>query len=499
MVDVQTVTSALPGSNMLTIRRLFAALLFLSIFVMAVRETLDPDMWWHLRTGQVILEEGIPRQDIYSFTVPDQRWITHEWLSEVIMWLGYQATGLYGLILFSAALVTLTFALVYKRCLGRPYLAGFVILLAALASAPFWGVRPQLFNMLLTAAFVFLVEGYKDGRVSRRFLWLLPALTLLWANLHSGYLLGIALLLAYLAGESVTLLLGRQRERTLTWPAVRWLAFMTLLSFLVAILNPNGPALWIYPFFTLGSNAMQSYILEWASPDFHQVVFWPFAALLGIGLLALIVARRAPALTDGLLFAGTAAAGLLSARHIPIFAIVASPIICRYLLFALEETPFYQLLSGQAQENGTGRLAMLNWLLLLVALVVGITWTLAKLGGNEAAIVAHYPEAAVDYLVGTGLDEQNGYNSYNWGGYLIWRGLPVYVDGRADVYGDDFLHYYRRTFDLTNRWQQPLDEYDVAYVLIEHHSPLSNLLAASDQWQLAHDDALASVFTRTDG
>jgi len=483
---------------MLTVRRLFAALLFLAIFVMAVRETLDPDMWWHLRTGQVILEQGIPRQDIYSFTVPDHRWITHEWLSEVVMWLGYQATGLYGLILMSAALVSLTFALVYKRCLGRPYLAGFVILLAVLASAPFWGVRPQLYNMLFTAAFIFLVEGYKDGKIGRRVLWLLPLLTLFWANMHSGYLVGIALLLAYLAGESISLIMGRQRERGLTWPAVRWLGVMTLASLLIAVLNPNGPALWIYPFFTLGSNAMQSYIQEWASPDFHQVIFWPFAALLGIGLLAMVAARRSPSLTDGVLFAGTAAAGLLSARHIPIFAIVASPIICRHLLLALEDTRFYALLSGRAREDPAGRLAILNWLLLLLFLVVAAAWSLAKLGGNEAAIAGRYPEAAVDYLVENELDNQRVYNSYNWGGYLIWRGLPVFVDGRADVYGDEFLHYYRRTFDLTNRWQQPLDEYDVDYVLVEHHSPLSNLLAASDSWQLAYDDSLASLFARSD-
>jgi hypothetical protein len=484
---------------MLTVRRLFATLLFLAIFVMAVRETLDPDMWWHLRTGQVILEQGIPRQDIYSFTVPDHRWITHEWLSEVVMWLGYQAAGLYGLILMSAALVSLTFALVYKRCLGRPYLAGFVILLAALASAPFWGVRPQLFNMLFTAAFIFLVEGYKDGKIGRRVLWLLPLLTLFWANMHSGYLVGIALLLAYLAGESISLTMGRQRERDLTWPAVRWLGVMTLASLLIAVLNPNGPALWIYPFFTLGSNAMQSYIQEWASPDFHQVIFWPFAALLGIGLLAMVAARRSPSLTDGLLFAGTAAAGMLSARHIPIFAIVASPIICRHLLLALEETRFHALLSGQAREDPAGRLVVLNWLLLLLFLVVAAVWSLAKLGGNEAAIAGRYPEAAVDYLVENGLDNQRIYNSYNWGGYLIWRGLPVFVDGRADVYGDEFLHYYRRTFDLTNRWQQPLDEYDVEYVLVEHHSPLSNLLEAGGSWQLAYDDSLASLFARSDG
>jgi hypothetical protein len=504
--------SYLPIETMLTVRRLFAAILFLAILVMAVRETLDPDMWWHLRTGQVILEEGLPRQDIYSFTVSQNRWITHEWLSEVLMWLGYQAAGLYGLMVLAAALVGLTFALVYKRCRGRPYLAGFVILLAVLAAAPFWGVRPQLFNMLGTASFVFLMEGYKDGRISRRGLLALPLLTLLWANLHSGYLLGMALLLAYLAGEGLARWLGWQDQRSLSWPAIRWLAIMAGASFLAAAINPNGPALWIYPFFTLGSSAMQSYIQEWASPDFHQVIFWPFAALLAIGLLAMIAGQRKssladgkipltggkPTLTDVLLFGGTAAAGLLSARNIPIFAIVASPVICRHLLLALAETRLYPFLDGQSREPAPGRLVVLNWLLFLAAIVAGATWTLAKMGGNEAAIAARYPAQAVDYLVDSALAEGRGYNSYNWGGYLIWRGLPVYVDGRADVYGDDFLHYYRRTFDLTHLWREPLDDYDVNYVLIEHYSPLGNLLEASDQWQLAYDDDLASVFVRAD-
>jgi hypothetical protein len=484
---------------MLTIRRLFACLLFLSIFVMAVRETLDPDMWWHLRTGQVILEEGIPRQDIYSFTVPEQRWITHEWLSEVAMWLGYQAAGLGGLIVLSAAVVTVTFALVYKRSAGRPYLAGFVILVAALASAPFWGARPQLFNMLLTACFIFLLEGFKDGKVSRRALWLLPLLTLLWANLHSGYLVGIAVLLVYVVGESLGQLTGRPGDRGLDWAAIRWLGIMTGASFLIAVVNPNGPELWIYPFFTLGSNAMQSYIQEWASPDFHQVIFWPFAFLLATGLLAMIAGRRPPSWTNGLLFGGTAAAGLLSARHIPLFAIAASPVICRHLLLALQRTRFYPLLSGQDKEQSAGRLAIVNWLLLLVALLFAAGWALGKVAGNESAIAAQYPVAAVNYLAESGLDEQRGYNSYNWGGYLIWRDIPVYVDGRADVYGDEFLHYYRRTFDLSYLWQQPLDEYDVEYVLIEHRSALSSLLTASDQWQLAYDDDLASVYTRSNG
>jgi hypothetical protein len=134
----------------MTIRRLFAALFFIALFVMGVRETLDADMWWHLRTGEYIVQNGIPQQDVFSFTVPDHAWVTHEWLSQVVMWLGYEAVGFPGLIVLFALLTAVTYWLVYLVCDGRPYLAGFVVLLAAVTSAIVWGVRPQMFNLLLT-------------------------------------------------------------------------------------------------------------------------------------------------------------------------------------------------------------------------------------------------------------------------------------------------------------------------------------------------------------
>jgi hypothetical protein len=262
----------------MTARRLFVALFAIALFTMAVRETLDPDMWWHLRTGQVILEEGIPRQDIFSFTVSDREWITHEWLSQLFMWLGYRAGGFPGLVIIFALLTALIYWLVYVSSPGRPFLAAFVVLLSALASAIVWGVRPQMFNLLLAAAFVHIVERYKDGGIGSRALWVLPLLSLLWANLHSGYLLGIVLLGTYTVGEALQRWLHKRDVRSLDWPSIRQLALMTVLSFLIAAINPNGVELWIYPFFTLGSSAMQVYIQEWNSPDFHQTYFWPLAS-----------------------------------------------------------------------------------------------------------------------------------------------------------------------------------------------------------------------------
>jgi len=482
----------------MTTRRLFTALFLVSLFTIAIRDTLDPDMWWHLRTGEYIMQEGIPHEDIFSFTVPDHEWITHEWLSQVIMWNIYQAGGWAGLILFFAAIITATFTLVYAVTPGRPFLAAFVVLLAAIASAIVWGVRPQMFNLLLTAVFLFLVERVKAGKMDKRAFWLLPPLTILWANLHSGYLLGIVVLATYTIGEALQQWRGGD-GRTLSWSSIRLLGAMAVLSFLAAALNPNSIQLWIYPFLTLGSSAMQAYIVEWHSPDFHRNIFWPFVAMAALGIIGMIFSNKRPSWTDILLFGGTAAAGLMSARNIPLFAVIAAPIVARYLLSSVEKTAVYPTLSGESSTNPPSRLmAALNWLILITVVFASLLWTVDKIGRNETAVDEQYPSRAVTYLQESGLADQRGYNQYGWGGYLIWHGIPVFVDGRADVYGDVFLDYYMQTFKTTETWREPLDEYDIQYVLMAKNTPLTILLKESTDWHEAYNDDLAQIFIRAD-
>ncbi len=482
----------------MSVRRLFTLLFAIALFTMAVRETLDPDMWWHLRTGELILESGIPTHDLFSFTVPEHEWVTHEWLSQAFMWVVYDVAGLSGLIIIFAFLIAVTFWLLYLSCEGRPYLAAFVVLLSAIASAIVWGARPQIFNLLLTAVFLFIIERWRKGEISTKALWWLPVLTILWANLHSGYLLGIVLIGTYAVGEAAQRWWLPDNERSLGWPAVRQLFLVAFVSFIAAVLNPSGVELWIYPFLTLGSPAMQAYIQEWHSPDFHLSYFWPFVVMMGLGVISWIYSAEKPTFSDYLLFFGTAATGLISARNIPIFSLIATPVIARHLLSALSNTAVYPTLIGEQTDTSSPNRTMviINWVVLLIAIFGAFIWTANTLIVNEEEIALIYPVTAVDYLHESGLAEQHGYNSYNWGGYLIWRDVPVFVDGRADVYGDDFLFYYRRAFELQPNWQEPLDSYDVDYVIMEHNSPLSTVLSDSSSWQEVYADDLARIFIR---
>ncbi|MCB8990215.1 MAG: hypothetical protein H6665_06315 [Ardenticatenaceae bacterium] len=495
----------------LTPKRLFVLLFALALFVLSVRETLDPDMWWHLRTGQVIWESGaIPQTDLFSFTVPDHLWVVQQWLTDVLMWLIYQAAGLRGLSVFFALLVMATYLLVFARCAGRPYLAAGVVLLALFAASLPIGVRPQMFNIFFFALFLFLVEGVRQGKFRARAFFWLPPLTALWANMHSGYLSGVALLGVYVFGEGLQILWpwkGEARDGAtevnprLSLGQVGLLALMMALSMLAALLNPRGIDLVLFPLFTLSSDAIQSHIVEWFSPDFRLVYFQIFAGMMALGLLAFALSRKRPSLTDLLLFLGTAGMGLISARHIPLFTVAAASVIARALLASLEGTRLHAFFTGESSiANRQSSIAnLLNGLLLLLALATAVLWTVTRLQNNDQTIASRFPVAAVDYLEESGLAEQPGYNLYEWGGYLIWRGIPVFIDGRTEVYGDAFFLYYLQASEVKENWREPLDDFDVAYVLLKRSHSLGTLLLASGEWQQAYRDDLAQILVPVDG
>jgi len=477
----------------MSIRQVFLVLFALQLVSAGMFHTIDPDMWWHLRTGDLIWNEGIPRQDPFSFTVAGGEWITHEWLTEVLMWVLYAAGGLPLAALGFACLSGLAFWLVYRCSDGQPYLASLPTVLGVLAAAPSFGVRPQVLNMLFMAMFVAVVEGVRRGRLDKNRLWLLPLATIVWVNFHSGYLLGVVLLAIYAVGEVLDGWIERGELGDLDLP--RRLAFAAAGCLAAALFNPNGWHIWLYPFDTLGSDLMQQNIIEWSSPNFHQAPYWPFAAMLGLGVLSFLVSPKRPHVTDVLLFLGTGFAGLLSRRHIALFAIATIPVIARALTEAIRGTAAFPILAAPREDEVSGTKARLNLIILLVGVLSTVGWRISTLARNESVIATVFPVAAVDHLQKTGLAQRRGFNTYTWGGYLVWRRVPVFIDGRADVYGD-FMGEYLKTFRLTKDWREPLERFQVDYVLIEGDSTIGTVLEASGGWRVDYSDDVARVFVR---
>jgi hypothetical protein len=470
-------------------KRLLVIILFLSIFVMATQGIGDPDFFWHLRTGQLIWERrSIPREDPFSYTARGQAWVAHEWLTETILFALYSLIGQKGLILAFALLITCTFILVYLQCEGRPWLATFVVLLASLTSAISWGVRPQMISLFLSALFLYILTR-KESR-----LWLLPPLMALWVNLHGGYLLGLALLLLHIMGEGVSLLKAPQGERR----HLKKLSFIFLLSGGFTLINPHGWRILSYPFATLGSQAMQAYIIEWFSPDFHQAQFQPLAILILVTWLTLFFSRAPRHPRDILFLLAFGYAALRSARNVPLFAVVAAPILSKQLASLWEGSWLQRRLSQKGQRRPNLHLCALNWFLLLIILSAGSFKVALALKENESLQRRIFPVAAVDYIEQQDL-RGNIYNLYQWGGYLIWRLYPkedVFIDGRADVYGDKFIEEYLEVYRVRKGWRDVLERYNVNSIIIEKDSTFATLLAESPDWQQVYADELAVVFVR---
>jgi len=479
------------------IRQVFLVLFALQLVSIGVFNTVDPDMWWHLRTGELIWNEGIPRHDPFSFTKAGGEWITHEWLSEVLMWIFYSAGGLPFMAIGFALLSGAAFWLVYRSCEAQPYLAALPTVVGLLAAAPSFGVRPQVLNMLFMAGFVYVVELVRRGAFEKRILWLLPLSTVAWVNFHSGYLLGVVLLSTYAVGFAIDAWLVKSEDEPTDFGLPRRLVLVAFACLAAALFNPNGWHIWLYPFDTLGSDLMQQNIIEWSSPNFHEAVYWPFAAMMGLGVLSFVVAPKRPPLADLLLFFGTAAAGLTSRRHIALFAIATIPVISRALAEALRPTAAFAILGAPRDGEMSAGKARLNWIILLVGVVSTLGWRVSTLAQNQAMVAKKFPAAAVDHLQEIGMAERRGFNAYPWGGYLVWRRVPVFIDGRADVYGD-FLGDYLKTVRLTNHWREPLDSFDVDYVLIEKGSNLGTLLDASGEWRQEYVDEVARIYVRAE-
>jgi hypothetical protein len=272
---------------------------------------------------------------------------------------------------------------------------------------------------------------------------------------------------------------------------------VTLVTAVATVLNPNGLQLLIYPFGTLGSPAMQSYIMEWFSPDFHLIQFQPLAFYLLALILFLGLSTRIPSAAQFLLIVGFGYAALQSARHIPFFVLATAPTLTEQVLQTWQQWGWSDRFRPRRPQRGGARLAV-NWLL-LVALAFGVgIRTIYTITTNDQAQKETFPVSAVDFLVEREISG-NMYNLYHWGGYLIWRLYPermVFIDGRADVYGDAFIEEYLRVYQLRESWQQPLEIYDISVVLVDKGSSLSTVLSERADWARLYSDDKAVIFVR---
>src|SRR5213080_3914505 len=401
------------------------------MLIAAIQPVTDPDFWWHITTGNWILDHHtVPHQDLYTFTVHDHRWVTHEWLSEVILALLYAAGRLPLVSLILGAVTAAGFLLVYLAIDRRVnfVIAGLALALGVAAANPIWGPRIQMITFALSALTYLWVKRFCEG--GSRALYFLPAVMLVWVNLHAGFVLGYAIL-------------G------------------------VAILNPNGWDIYLYPFQTGGSPEQQRLIVEWFSPNFQMSQMWAFEAMIFLLIGGLALSRGIEPRQFLLLLIGLGLA-LHSVRNLSVFMVMAVPALADYAQQARERLPWRWPLRIPKTTPVTfaANVAMVLALVALVALA-SVPSLVQRVDGKLVA--RDFPIRAADFLVQHPAPGRM-LNAYGWGGYLIFRLYghpppPVFIFGDAALSGDQLLRDYDHLQSLGSDQAALLERYQINWVI----------------------------------
>ena len=452
----------------------------------------DGDTGWHIRAGDWILTNGrAPATDLFSFSRPGAPWFAWEWLADAIFALFHGWFGLAGVAGLAAVVLCFAAALLASWLLRRGaglWIAAGVAIAVVNASSVHYLARPHIFSLLLfTTALAILDE---DRRRQTRWLWTLVPLAALWANLHGGFVAWLGTL-GFLLGA-----LTAARN----WIALKRYGLLAALSAGATLLNPYGWRLHQHIAGYLRSSWILDNVQEFQSPSIRSESMVIFAALLLAG-----AALASRALARGQWFEGGLAliwgmAALRSARHIPLFAVAAAPVL------AAECAVWWAAWAGRSgarsaarifwelgQEFGRSR-RISPWTAGLGALALAFTLGQTPIRDFPerrfpTGMVSRHPDQVMARLL----------TSDQWGDYLIFRFFPqqrVFFDGRSDFYGPELGADYRELLTAGPRWAEMMARYRFDAALLPVEWPLARILERDPDWQLLDRDTVAELLVR---
>jgi hypothetical protein len=429
----------------------------------------DPDVWWHVRAGDLIRDtHRLPDVDTWSLVASGRDWVAHSWLAEVLLSLLHSALGLKGVVLFRAVAVLglLTALAVQAFRRTTPARALLVVALAVMATRGGWGERPQLLSFLLIVPTAQLVRAAVEGR---RSIWWVVPITFLWANLHGLWFLAPALVLLGAVGAWTA------TPRTARLAETRTFLLAAGASAAVAGLTPNGPVLLLQP---LRVNGYAHFVSEWAPVDIHSV--WGLG-FFGMVLTFLVAYGRGTSRLGAYELASVCfaiALGLLYSRTVAPAAVLMTPLLAE----ALGKLPPPRRSSGFPPVFSRAALGVL-----LVLGLFGGTFVLTQQPDLPPAAPVQATQALLDGVSG----QPRVLNEYAIGGWLLLfapEARPA-IDGRAEIYPTEYVGDYISALKMVGDWQRVLEPLQANSALLHPETPLANGLKAQLGWRTVYEDA----------
>lgn len=472
------------------------ALVLGAALLAAAHTVADPDLWGHVRFGQLILERGsIPRWDPFSYLTAGQPWINHEWLAEVAFAAAFELGGAGGLVALKALLSLSIVLWVYVLLLGRglePLRAGILVMcLVALVRIGIATVRPHVFTYLLFLTVVVILDAAERGR--GRLLWWLAPVFALWANLHGGFLAGLGILAVWSVAVGSGPLVARWRDGESGSVALEpWGVAALIVGIAAVLLNPYGMEL--VGFLLRTATEARPEITEWRPLRIQSIpgAWYVFFGVLLAGALLRTERRRRPGAMAVL--AVSALVPLLAIRHLPLFGLAGIVLGGEHFASAFGRS---RAAKDPEPASGRGVRTVVAGAVLASGLALGVL-ALPRFGCIELE-EEYYPIRSVALLEASGASG-NLAVFFNWGEYAIWHLAPAFrvsMDGRREtVYPDSIYREHLAFVRGTGDWDAVLDEHPTDVALVEWEGPAYNLLGSKPGWELMTRDSVAGLFAR---
>ncbi len=471
---------------------------FVVILCVIVRRGGDPDIFWHIVTGQWMVDHRqVVSQDLFTFTVAGKQWIDPEYTTEIIAYLLFKVGGLTLVSLGFAAVTFWGFLLIWRRVgleMSNKVIAAIAIGIAGLGGVEVWGPRPQMITFAFTCLELLWLDRYLRGK-SRAIYWL-PLVMVAWANLHGGFLfelvpVGVAAFVEII--HWIRRVDGDEHKRR-----VRNLIIIFVACVVAAVLNPRGISLYGYVIQPQFSGVQQSFIAEWQSPNFHVLEERGFELMLL--LIPIAFALRRPSLWDVCLTLAVTYLALSAVRHSALFVAAETPMLIWSFssgwdrLALARRTSEWMALRAKAMLAGAAAV-------LVIAIVGTGLFVRSTLDRQTTATAANFPVGASDWLAAHPTVGTHMFNQYGWGGYLISRFYPdpnrkVFSFGEATLLGNKVMQQVADVELGNPDWQQIFAEYDIDYVIDVPEAPEVLALEVDPQWTQVYDDGLAVIMVK---
>ena len=445
--------------NVFSFPVLLGALLVAGIFALIRIPQFDPDVWWHIKVGEGILEtHHLPTYDVYSFTAQGAPWIAYSWLGDVFLAAAQRAAGIQGVValglVLGCAIIVSLYTWATLRCgdSKAAFVASVAVLVLVNVSLT---LRPQMLAYLYLILTLIVLELFRKGR--QRVVWLLPPLFVLWVNTHSSFTIGLGVTAVYWAA-------GLVEFRSAGLEARRWTTAQRLrlesafaLCLLALTITPYGTRLAFYPFnYAVALPLGVATVQEWQPIPFGMLFGKVFLVLFLAFVAAQCTLRATWRLGEFVLFLFAAFMTCLHARFILVFVPFFVPMLATLLT---RWVPPYDRAIDRRGLNAA-----------LVAVIAGgVIAFFPSASQLQESIAKRSPVEAAEYLRHHVVPAP-WYNNYGFGGYLVWSLTPahrVFIDGRSDLYEPvGVLADYLRVSEIKTGGLAVLDEYGINSCLL---------------------------------